>query len=391
MARKQKKGAYQALEYKGGTEKAQAKAAQSRHNAASKNGGTGKGGKGTGGTGKGGGADVSRDARDAGTSRRILKRVLIGIGILLVVLIAAAAAMLLWVTQRVDTSLLFDQQTQAELNEVLVTPVTPEEPYYVLLLGSDSRTPGDYSGLSDTIILARVDPEAPQATLLSIPRDTEIQLEGYGTQKINAAYAYEQQAGAIQAVSDLCGVDIAHYVEVDFEGVIGLVDILGGVTVNVPLYTELNGVVIEPGEQTLNGERALIFSRCRQYDNGDFQRVVNQRILIQAIAKKVLDADPVSLPGLIERLAACVKSDVSSVDAAALLLKLRGMDAESMYMETIPCYNNYHDGSSYLAIKEPEFSEMMERVKQGLPPIDPNAAAADGEAADEAGGGDASG
>jgi LCP family protein required for cell wall assembly len=288
-------------------------------------------------------------------------------------LIIAAAVMLLLITQQVDEEILFDKQTQGEIKEALVAPETAEEPYYVLLLGSDSRTPGDYSGRSDTIILARVDPELPQATLLSIPRDTEIQLDGYGTQKINAAYAYGQQAGAIQAVSSLCGVDIAHYVEIDFEGVIGMVDTLDGVTVDVPVYSELNGISIEAGTQTLNGEQALIFSRCRSYPTGDFQRVINQRILIQAIAKKILDTDPLKLPGLAEQLASCVKSDVSSLDAVALLLKLRGMDANSMQMQTIPSYNNYHDGISYVAVKEPEFSEMMERVKQGLPLSDPDA------------------
>jgi LCP family protein required for cell wall assembly len=331
------------------------------------------------------GASESRKSRGSHKSResgephkphkphKILKRVLIGVGILLVVLIVVAATSVLSFTRRVDMNLALDIPAQEAVKEVLVTPPTKEEPYYVLLLGSDSRTPGSYSGRSDTIILARIDPEIPQATLLSIPRDTEIQLEGHGTQKINAAYAYGREAGAIQAVSALCDVDIAHYVEIDFEGVIGLVNTLGGVTVNVPVYTELNGISLEPGEQMLNGEQALVFSRCRNYPSGDFQRVVNQRILIQAVAKEVLAADPISLPGLVEQLAACMKSDLSSMDAVALLLKLRNMDSDTMYMETIPSYNNFHDGISYVAVQEPEFSEMMERIKKGLPPGDPDA------------------
>jgi LCP family protein required for cell wall assembly len=315
----------------------------------------------------------SRESSDSRKPRKTLKRVLIGVGILLVVLIVIVAIALLSFTRRVDTNLALDIPAQEEVKEVLITPPTKEEPYYVLLLGSDSRTPGSYSGRSDTIILARIDPEVPQATLLSIPRDTEIQLEGHGTQKINAAYAYGREAGAIQAVSELCDVDIAHYVEIDFEGVVGLVETLGGVTVNVPVHTEFGSVVLEPGEQTLNGEQALAFSRCRNYPIGDFQRVVNQRILIQAVTKEVLAASPIDLPGLVEQLSACMKSDLSSMNAVALLLKLRSMDADSMYMETIPSYNNYHDEISYVAVQEPEFSEMMERIKQGLPPKDPDA------------------
>ncbi|MDR1014839.1 MAG: LCP family protein [Coriobacteriales bacterium] len=303
------------------------------------------------------------------------KRALIGGGILLAAVLVAVGVWAALYTQRIDEGLAFDGQAQASISQALVAPKEVDDPYYVLLLGSDSRTPGDYTGRSDTIILARIDPEVPQAMLLSIPRDTEIQLEGYGSQKINSAYTYGQQAGAIQAVSALCGVDIAHYVEINFEGVVGLVDTLGGVTVDVPVSVYLDGVSIEPGEQRLDGAQALILSRCRSYPTGDYQRVVNQRILLKAVVKEVLAADPVALPGLIEGLAACVRTDLTSLDAVSLLLGLKDIQDDDIYMETIPSYNNYHDEASYIAIQEPEFSEMMERVRQGLPPVDPDASA----------------
>jgi anionic cell wall polymer biosynthesis LytR-Cps2A-Psr (LCP) family protein len=107
------------------------------------------------------------------------------------VVVVASVALLLF-TQRVDAKLSFDSQTQLAVRNALTAPTTANDPYYVLLLGTDSRTPGDYTGRSDTIILARVDPKISQVTLLSIPRDTEVQLEGYGTQKINEAYARGQ-------------------------------------------------------------------------------------------------------------------------------------------------------------------------------------------------------
>jgi LCP family protein required for cell wall assembly len=301
------------------------------------------------------------------------KRALIGAGILLAAALVAVGVWALLYTQRIDEGLAFDEQTQGNISQTLVAPKEVDDPYYVLLLGSDSRTPGDYTGRSDTIILARVDPAVPQATLLSIPRDTEIQLEGYGSQKINSAYTYGQQAGAIQAVSALCGVDIAHYAEINFEGVVSLVDTLGGVTVDVPVPVYLDGISIEPGEQRLNGTQALILSRCRSYPTGDYQRVVNQRILLKAVVKEVLAADPVALPALIEGLAACVRTDLTSMDVVALLLDLKDIQDDDIYMETIPSYTNPHDEASYIAIQEPEFSEMMERVRQGLPPADPNA------------------
>ena len=175
----------------------------------------------------------------------------------------------------------------------------------------------------------------------------------------------------MKAVSELCGVPIAHYIEIDFEGVINLVDVLGGVTVNIPVEVNLNGVTIPAGEQFLDGEKALIFSRCRTFPTGDYQRVINQRILIQAVAKEVLSASPTEIPALIEKLSECVATDVSATDAIAMVMAVRGLDTENnMFMATAPSYTNFHDEVSYVAIQEPEFSTMLERIDQGLPPVD---------------------
>ncbi|NLG10077.1 MAG: LytR family transcriptional regulator, partial [Coriobacteriaceae bacterium] len=256
------------------------------------------------------------------------KKVVLAVVIILVALLAVAGVAVATFLHNVNNNIAIDEQNLEDLKEQLVAPQQPDEPYYTLLIGSDSRDPSD-SGRSDTIILMRVDPKVPQVTLLSIPRDTEIQLEGYGTQKINAAFSYGREAGAVKAVSELCGVPIAHFVEIDFQGVIDLVDMLGGVRVNVPVDVELNGISIPAGEQFLDGEKALLFSRCRNYPTGDFQRVINQRILIQAIAKEVLRASATEIPALIDKLSTCVATDVSATDAIAMVMAVRGLDTQS--------------------------------------------------------------
>ena len=135
---------------------------------------------------------------------------------------------------------------------------------------------------------------------VSIPRDTMVELPGHGRQKINAAYAFDGAAGAVDAVSKFAGVPITHYAEIHFQELETLVDTLGGVWVNVPVTNDETGSSntgkrIEAGEQLLNGEQALAFARERYgYTRGDFQRADNQRILAQAIVKKVLDVSPVS-------------------------------------------------------------------------------------------------
>jgi len=117
------------------------------------------------------------------------KRLLIRLGIITGGVIVIAAAIVLIAGSQylkgIDKRIGFDDVAKDDLAKVLVKPDSPDDPYYVLLLGSDSRDDSDINaGRSDTIILARIDPVVPTVSLLSIPRDTMIELEGYGTQKI---------------------------------------------------------------------------------------------------------------------------------------------------------------------------------------------------------------
>jgi LCP family protein required for cell wall assembly len=320
------------------------------------------------------GAKASQGAKSKGgkNARKpwgLGKKVLVGAAAAVLVVLAVGAALALTFLHDIDTKIAIDDVQMERLNVELVKPQNTEEPYYVLLVGSDSRDPGNMgTGNSDTIMLARIDPEKPAVSLISIPRDIEVNIPDHGSQKINAAYAYNGPAGAVNVVSSLCGVPIAQYIEIDFQGVIDLVDVLGGIDVVLPVDVSLDGVYIPAGPQHLDGAHALVVSRCRTFDDGDFTRVKNQRIILQAVAKAVLSAGATEMPGLITRLAECVRADVNSTDAIALLLKLQGMDtASGMEMATVPAGYNPHDGISFLAVKEPEFSEMMSRFRSGEP------------------------
>jgi LCP family protein required for cell wall assembly len=123
----------------------------------------------------------------------------------------------------------------------VLSRVNAGEPFYMLLLGTDEsadrQDDEELGGVfrSDTIILTRVDPKEQTLTMISIPRDTQVELGEYGTQKINAAHAFGGATLAVQAVEELTGLPISHYAEINFDGFIGLVDALGGVEVDVPM------------------------------------------------------------------------------------------------------------------------------------------------------------
>jgi LCP family protein required for cell wall assembly len=187
-------------------------------------------------------------------------------------------------------------------------------PENYLLVGSDSRASisaeesdagafleGDTAGRrSDTIMVARVDPKVRQVALLSIPRDLWVPIAGTGgTDRINSAYAVGPQA-LVDTITSVLGIPINHYVEVDFAGFKGLVDVLGGVPMYIdqPMRDEWTGLDIEdPGCVVLKGDQALAFARSRHlevYDGGewvtdptsDLGRMTRQQVFLRRAMDK---------------------------------------------------------------------------------------------------------
>jgi polyisoprenyl-teichoic acid--peptidoglycan teichoic acid transferase len=179
----------------------------------------------------------------------------------------------------------------------------------ILVLGADtgSKSRRGTQGRSDTIVLIRTDPDHHRIALLSIPRDLRVDIPRHGEEKINAAYAFGGPTLAIKTVERVTGLPINHVVVVDFGTFDEVVDTLGGITVNVPhpilsnkfecpKHTKAQcarwpGWRFRKGEQTMDGHRALIYSRIRENQlnpgESDFTRGERQQAVIQAIADEV--------------------------------------------------------------------------------------------------------
>lgn len=307
-------------------------------------------------------------------SRRGLKIALIVVAVIIALLLMAGAAVALYINS-LNSAISYDDPNQQEqLQNVLDTP-EQNQPYYVLVLGSDARE-GDTASRSDVIMLARVAPGATSSTitLVSIPRDTMVELPGYGTSKINAAYAYGGAAGAVEAVENFAGVNISHVVEIHFQELETLIDSLGGVWVDVPIATELDSGTLEAGDQLLNGTQALEFVRERySYARGDFQRSDNQRLVAEAIIRKVLDVSPLELPGTIQQLATCVTTDLDVGEIVELVQEIQQSSLLTFYSCMAPSTTATIDGVSYAITIDDEWEEMMRLVDEGA---DPSAASA---------------
>ncbi|TFD73279.1 LCP family protein [Cryobacterium fucosi] len=163
----------------------------------------------------------------------------------------------------------------------------------ILFLGSDTRgaTDRDLAGIrgerSDTIMVVHVPADRKNLYVMSILRDSWLEIPGHGTAKINAALSWGGVPLAVQTVETLLGVRIDHVAVVDFAGFKEVTDLLGGVDISNPIGFEsyhLKGRYFDEGRLHLNGTEAMAFARERYaFADGDFQRVRNQQLIIQAV------------------------------------------------------------------------------------------------------------
>ncbi|WP_290775103.1 LCP family protein [Exiguobacterium sp. UBA6282] len=165
--------------------------------------------------------------------------------------------------------------------------VEEQKPVSVLLLGVDQR-PGE-RGRSDSIMVMTLNPTRNESRLISIPRDTKVDIVGHGTNdKINHAYAFGGPEMTIKTVEKFLNIPINYYAEINMEGFTSLVDAVGGVTVNNDLDFTVSGTHFPVGKVNLDGKSALKFTRMRYEDpRGDFGRQMRQREVIAQVANKL--------------------------------------------------------------------------------------------------------
>ena len=306
------------------------------------------------------------------------------VSVLIIMLLTATTAVAVWFNSIIarlnDAGIITD-----ELRAVLVDSDVVREPFYMLLLGTDGR-PGEDTYRTDSIILARIDATTQQVTLISIPRDTKVEYQG-STMKINSVFTYGQMDdgnGAeemVEIVNELCGIEISEYAEINFEGMKALIDAVGGIDLYIPEGDAVIGdshleYEIPSGQQHLDGDHALAFARSRYiFTDGDYTRMRHQRMVLGALADKILNnLDISTIPAILDSLAEMVHTSLSVSDILSLVNAMRGMDTDSMYSANIPSWageDTYIDGQSYVFVYEDALREMMERVDAGEDPQGP--------------------
>ena len=215
-----------------------------------------------------------------------------------------------------------------------------KEPFTILIMGIEDYATDGQNGRTDSLMFATVNPKTQKISLMSIPRDSRVKIVGKNKEdKINAAHAYGGEEMAIKTVEGFLKVPVDHYLKIDFQGFKGIVDAVGGVTVDVPFdFWERSDVdyykkiQFKQGQQNLNGEEALAYVRMRkQVPNGDYGRAARQRQLLAAVAHKLNSTSTVfKIKDLTTVVGKYIKTDIPISDGLALYNKLSGFDPSTM-------------------------------------------------------------
>ena len=234
----------------------------------------------------------------------------------------------------------------------------------ILIVGCDEI---ENHGRADTIVFLSISPKTKDALILSIPRDTRVEIPGRGMDKINHAYAFGGESLISETVSSFLDVPIHFYAVVDFNGFVYIIDELGGVEIDVEkemYYVDKAGGVeinLHPGKQILDGEKALQYIRFRYDKLGDLGRIKRQQKLALVVIKKMISFDSIiKIPQISEGMKGYIETNIEARDTVALANLFRGVNQEKFRIETVQGNPVYIKGISYL---EPNVEEVQQKVK----------------------------
>lgn len=274
--------------------------------------------------------------------RRNLTRVYI-LAVILVVIVTGVVAANWFGSQEVAENI----ETQSGIQK-------SDNYLHIMVMGVDRRN--DDAGRSDTLMAVTVNKDAGTAQILSLPRDTRVQIEGNGYDKINHAYAYGGHKLTRKTVEKLLGVPMDYYVLVDIQAFERIIDALDGVDINVEkrMYYEDpwdddGGLVIDlyPGMQHMDGKKAIQYVRFRDGE-GDIGRITRQQHFMQAVMEKMLSPSVVpKLPKLMEEIQSAVETDMPLTEMVSLAQLLPSIREHGMISEMVPGSPAYLEDISY--------------------------------------------
>ncbi|MBO6404866.1 LCP family glycopolymer transferase [Enterococcus faecalis] len=287
--------------------------------------------------------------------------------VLVLAIVGVGAKLYLDLSRYIEKTYESVERTQGERTKPV--DLDKQESFSVLLMGIDTGDLGRVDqGRSDTMMVATVSPEDKQTTIVSIPRDTYVNIVGRDTKdKINHAYAFGGVAMAMDTVQKYVDIPIDHYVSINMKGLKELVDAVGGIEVNNDLTFSQDGYDFTIGKITLNGDQALSYSRMRYEDpNGDYGRQGRQRKIVEGVAKKVLSLNGVSnYQSVLNALESNMKTDMSFDEMKKIALDYREAFG-TIKQDQLQGEGFMQDNISYQKVSDQELDRVKKELKDQM-------------------------
>ena len=216
----------------------------------------------------------------------------------------------------------YDKEEAKEINNITQNSNKNKENGItnILLVGVDGNNV-EKGNRSDSMIIVTIDEKNNDIRLTSLARDTYVAIEGYSTEKLTHAYAYEGASLLINTIKNNFGIDIDKYAAVSFESFEKVIDILGGVEINVTEkeVSQINGVT-NSGTQTLSGSQALDYSRIRYIDSA-YERDNRQRNVIEALYNKLVADFSGNIMNVLNEVLRYTKTNMSPLEIISIANK----------------------------------------------------------------------
>ena len=268
-----------------------------------------------------------------------------------------------------------EEQTETAA-EAAMQSVLPngKEVYNVLLIGSDRRN-DSWNGNSDVMIVMSVNAGSKKLSLTSFMRDLYADIPGYGVHKLNYAYAAGGAKTLMATLENNYELSIDNYAVVDFETMAKVVDLVGGVEIEVSdaeckvlndYLTSMNAVddyLPGGGSYVLNGNQAVAYMRIRYVGNNDYERTQRQRDVLGVIFASMQKLDAEQLTKLVDEILPNVENDITPVDMIRLMALLPYIGDYELSESRIP-YDGLFTSQNEMLV--PDFAQTKERLHEEL-------------------------
>ncbi|HAU32746.1 MAG: Cell envelope-related transcriptional attenuator [Desulfotomaculum sp. 46_296] len=242
------------------------------------------------------------------------------------------------------------------------------KPLNILVVGLDKASsingpPRPAPWHSDVIMLVHVDPVRQSVNCLSIPRDTRVYIKGHGLEKITHAHAYGSMPLTIDTVEQFTGIKIDRYISLDYAVFARLVDMLGGIEINVPKELKTKYFAFKPGRQLMNGRQAYVYINNRSEPMADLDRIKRQHYFFVALLETFKKrSSALDLARFYFEIRKNAFTSFTFADAMQLAMFAGRLKLEDVNIETAPGHAEYIDGISYWIADQKALKQQENRL-----------------------------